>query len=337
MNELSEYYNLINEYERYISDTENEYFNFSKETVNNIVSAFDLISNIDPELRDFGRFIYIDGDQNEIYSDIERIYINNADYIYEYPTFYKNTKTSKFPIKIIAVNLNNSNNIIYDSLLYLKIINKAYKSLNIAIFIANAEVIIGIKKYTKKVREDIQLSPILHSQKEIVEISNSFSEMPYTDSFEEFYISLYNALNSKKDKEESYIEDSMIKTWGPKNSYIEMIREVGMNYNLNVNKEINRYLSFYEKKESVVDNEYDDEVKYYLSKLSFISSSKSSSFDMLLDAEEFYEKTLENELEFERNSVNEIHHKTGNIDIDNNYFKDPEELLKKIKEIKGYK
>ena len=67
---------------------------------------------------DLQRLIFLQGNQEEVYTVLERKFIEQVGKVYIFPEFYKKTKRGNMPCRFIAVDLSNWCKYIYNSVLF---------------------------------------------------------------------------------------------------------------------------------------------------------------------------------------------------------------------------
>ena len=278
------------------------------------------------------KFVFLYGDENEIYTKRERLFIESIEKMYTYPTFHKRTKRGLLPCQIIATEIE-TNNELKDAIFFIKEVNKATNGFNVFFIKANQQFFLGIRLLNGNSKEDFLISTPVVTIKDLENISSELYYVKNDDDFIEYYISLIDALESTVENGSSYAAQTR-KNREDDLSYISMLNEIEQTYKLDFTDEISRYNSTLEKTYEI---EYATLLEDVAEELKFIVSTKMNTMEVLFEAEEMellLQKTAE---ENERISVNQ---NDGNNYIENtseikNILDDPEKMIKYLKQRKG--
>jgi hypothetical protein len=340
MDELIEYYRLIDEYEEL---HENERIcdqTYSINEITDILYDLELISNdISPERIDFERLVFFYGEKDEVYCREEIEIIEKTKEIYGYSQYYKNTMKSMIPIRIYYANLKGKANQIYTIVGILKILNKAFmNSFSIIFYETDIGFVLGCRKFSDKETDNCIFTDFITNKKELTNIINNFCEIRATDNFSQYYSDIYKAISFKND-DSSSLEDRIIRRKGIDYSYIKNLREIGDIYEVDFSKEIGNYIDFYEEYDENENFQYNDELLEAVNNSKYIKSNKINPMELLFEAEEYLK--LSNSKEETINSIiysdNNIT-ANSNINIDDDRIKEitnPEEMVKLIRKLKG--
>lgn len=99
--------------------------------------------NISNSLESFEKYIYTKGDQQEIYTKQERLFIESVPQYCICSEFYLFENRQRITCRLIAIDLKESISLVYDSIAIMKICNKALDGFNVYILVGSDAVHIG--------------------------------------------------------------------------------------------------------------------------------------------------------------------------------------------------
>ena len=89
-----------------------ETFEFTREDIAHLLQYMGLANAQEScQIEHMDKFIFLHGDEQEVYNKDERNFIENAGDVYIYKEFYKRTKRGVMPCRIIATEINGINGI----------------------------------------------------------------------------------------------------------------------------------------------------------------------------------------------------------------------------------
>lgn len=282
----------------------------------------------------FEKLVFLKGNENEMYVQKERQIIEAVKEIYIYPNYYKKTQKESMPCRLLAASLDFEDDEIYECLAFMKIVNKAIDGFNIFLLKSNNKIFLGCRIFEISVNKDCAISYPFSDITEIEEIAEELLFLQSKDDFISYYNYLLDAINLSKVSTYSY-EEFISKKRGIRTSYLELLNEIEYMYGLNFHSERVRYNQFFERN---VEENYQTIVDNILLELSFIKPSKINSMEMLFDAEERVKLAKQSEEKYNHLKVDSPLLESGNnINIQDveEYFSDPEMLVKILKMMKG--
>ena len=108
-----------------------EIFEFTRENITHVLEYMGLMNTYEScEIESMDKFIFLHGDEQEVYNKEERDFIKSVGDIYIYKEFYKRTKRGVIPCRIIAAEISDTNEVKIP-LFFMKEINKAVSGFNI--------------------------------------------------------------------------------------------------------------------------------------------------------------------------------------------------------------
>lgn len=311
-----------------------ELFDFTIEEVTVVLEYMGLIDTKSTcKEESMKKYIFIHGDDQEIYNKEERDFIESVGDIYIYEEFYKKTKHGTMPCRIIAVEINAVDEL-RSTVFFMKEINKAIHGFTIFFIKVNEQLFIGMRVFNKNAKDDCLLSKPIETFEDFEEISERLYFIVDGDDFIDYYASLALAIEYKKESFECY-DTQIIKKRGIQYQYLQMLDDIGKIYRLNLAGEISRYYTSFE-----VVNEYDfiEEFKSVCTELEFIESFKENIIEILFEAEEMVQlanKTEEENNLFIETTKDEVKQEYDNTFDMKEYLSDPELMIKMLKKRKG--
>lgn len=311
-----------------------EIFDFTVEEVSLVLEYMGLASAKDKcQVERMDRFVFLYGDDQEVYNREERDFIKSVGNIYIYREFYKKTKRGTMPCRIIATEIDAMDEV-RSAIFFMKEINKAVGGFTIYFIKANEQLFIGMRVFNEDAKDDCMISKPIEVFEDLEDISVELSFVSESDEFIEYYGSLALAIEYTK---ENYMDYDMqiIKKRGVQYEYPQMLSEIGMIYNVNFSGEISRY---YMSLDKVEDCDYISKVKDAISELKFIESFKANTMEMLFEAEEMAQLAAKTEEEhnlfIEEHHDEEIYNEESDLKM-KEYLYDPELMIKMLKQRKG--
>ena len=310
-----------------------ETFEFTREDIAHLLQYMGLANTQEScQIEHMDKFIFLHGDEQEVYNKDERNFIENAGDVYIYKEFYKRTKRGVMPCRIIATEISGINGI-KNSLFFMKEINKAIGGFTIFFIKAGVNYYIGIRAFNKDVNDDCIISKPIALTEDFEEITDKLSYMADSDDFIDYYRTLVDAIEENNLALTDYDRQIEIKR-GIQYSYLNMLSEISHIYKVSFSWEIERY---YKSFEGVEENNYLSIVKECIAELSFIKSFKANTMEMLFEADEMMElaKRTEEENEIFIGNQNEKNYNEENYSDMMRYLDNPELMIKMLKQRKG--
>jgi len=309
----------------FLADT----FDFTVDEATEILNYMGLVNGREIcRVESLEKYIFLYGDEQEIYNSEERKFIKDVGNIYIYNEFRKKTKRGFIPCRIIAAKIE-TNDSIKSCIFIMKEVNKAIDGFNIFLFKAGCEFYFGIRMFNEDPREDCALSTPIKSYEDFEIMCDKLLYLPEDDEFIPYYTVMVSATESNED------DFSGVKKREVQHSYLEVLSEIEQSYNVSLEWEKNRYYQSLEKECKV---NFKEIIKEVCLELEFIESFKANTMEMLFEAEEM--SLLSNETEEENNTfVDQYKQERYSKEIDDNnmkvYLDDPEIMIKLLKQQKG--
>ena len=310
-----------------------EIFEFTEEDIAHVLECMGLVNAQEScliELMD--KFIFLHGDEQEVYNKEERDFIENVGEIYIYKEFCKKAKRGIITCRIIAAEVNGVNEI-KNSLFFMKEINKAIGGFTIFFIKAGVNFYIGIRAFNKDENDDCIISKPIVLVEDFEELSDKLSYVTDSDDFIDYYRTLVDAIEENNLALTDYDRQIEIKR-GIQYSYLNILSKISHIYKVSFSGEIERY---YKSFEGIEGNDYLSIVKESIAELSFIKSFKANTMEMLFEADEMMElakKTEEENEIFIGNQNKKNYNEENNSDM-MKYLDNPELMIKMLKQRKG--
>lgn len=238
--------------------------NFSAENVRSFLKSIWLGQSLSISYEGaLSKEIYLYGDQDEVYTAKERVFIETAQNIIVFSSFIKRFHDRDVKCRIVAANMNWSSDPVWDSINFMKIFHKAMHDFNIFVFTAIDSVYLGCDLLGNG-EDDCYISLPLNDAMDW----DSFSEsMMYAseDSFYSFYHNLIGTVTSIK-------------------HYYTRIESVTQREHYELDFDCLQGQSILRGRDYAVE-EYEAEVSYCKRALSYIRANVVNSLELLYEAE----------------------------------------------------
>lgn len=310
-----------------------EIFEFTEEDIAHVLECMGLVNAQEScQIEPMDKFIFLHGDEQEVYNKEERDFIENVGEIYIYKEFYKKAKRGIITCRIIAAEVNGVNEI-KNSLFFIKEINKAIGGFTIFFIKAGVNFYIGIRAFNKDENDDCIISKPIVLVEDFEEMADKLSYVTDSDDFIDYYRTLIDAIEENNLALTDYDRQIEIKR-GIQYSYLNILSEISHIYKVSFSGEIERY---YKSFEGIEGNDYLSIVKESIAELSFIKSFKANTMEMLFEADEMMElaKKTEEENEIFIGNQNEKNYNEENNSDMMKYLDNPELMIKMLKQRKG--
>ena len=282
----------------------------------------------------FEKYVFLVGDNDEVYSKREIDFISGIENIAVFTEIYKKTKRGVIPCKVIAV----KNTGIYDavsfSVAFIKIFNKASNSFNICVTVSDEGVIFACRAYEQQISNAYCISDIIKREQQLEELAEGLMFSPDYDEFVEYYSYVKEIIRYSTEKDVDLFKSR--ETHRIPYAYIDELHELEVALGLDFSREIEKcfWRDIAEYKESYADRV--SEADKYLFK---IESTKVNTMEMLFEAEKMEKLASEDE---QRNENLLMQNKDfdgedqGDMDEETRtMLDDPEAMIKMLKKQRG--
>lgn len=308
---------------------------FTPEEITNILLDMGLIGmNEICHVEDLEKYIFLYGNEQEIYGVEERSFIECVGSVYIYNDINRKTNRGTIATKIFAADLSRFNDGVKSSFLFMKVINKANDGFNVFLFKTADGFYLGCRLYDKDVYKNCTLTEAIRTEIEYAEVMERLLYLPNTCEFIPFYSALVEAIQHRK----AYLLDYDLKIKlkrGVNFSYLDMLSDVEKIYHISLEQAKEEYYESFEQKEIIPR---DEECISIIEGLKFIKSNRANTLEILFEAEEM--ELLANQAEAENDEVKQKTYEIADTDTPmeeeiKQYLNDPEMMIRMLKEKKG--
>lgn len=312
-----------------------EFFEFTVEEISQVFEYMGLMSTKETcHVEPMEKYIFLHGDEQEVYKKEERNFIESIGDIYIYREFHKKTKRGVMPCRVIAAEIDAIDEI-KDVLFFMKEVNKAVGGFTIFFVKTGTDYYIGIRTFNKDVKDDCMISKPIYLYEDFEALAEKMIFVSPSEDFVEYYSTLFEALEYEKRALTDY-DEQITKKRGVQYSYINLLSEISHIYDVDFSAEIERYYASFEDEK--VDD-YQTIVKEKSYELGFIESFKANTMEMLFEAEEMVQLAIKTEEEhnifISNQSMVSSEENTESDDEMKEYLDDPEMMIKLLKQRKG--
>lgn len=306
-----------------LSELENE---FSPQQITAFLLEIGLLPNWTNCLEErFERFVFLNGDQTELYRSEERKFIKNVDKIYIYPEFHKKTKKGNMICRIFAADLSDDKDFIKAGITFMKIINKSIPGFSIFLLKLYDGVHIGCRIFDLVDWKDCTMS----EGDMLEQIVDDICYIDEQDGFIPYYTMISDAIMPKDRLLIDYDEQVRSKK-GIDIGYLSVLNQLEREYGISIEHELNRYVKSFN---NIAQNQYKLELEECLEELKGIKSNKLNTIEMLFEAEEMEMLTIDS-YQYTQKIVDDSEDENNtyaNLQLLEQYKNDPEAMIKMLK------
>lgn len=281
----------------------------------------------------FERYVFLNGNKDEIYSRQEIDFISAVGDIAAFTEFYKETRRGVIPCKVVVVR-NAKQDPLEFSIAFTKIVNKASDGFNICVVFSEEGIIFTCRAYDDSAANNYFISEIITTYGQMEEMYDALMYSTDYDGFIEYYSYVRESIRFKTDTAD-YL--SKIKNANrPAYAYMDELWEIEKATGLNLSREIERCFWGLEEQHEETYADRVAEADEYLFK---VVSSRINTMEMLFEAEEMEKLASEAEQRNEillLQSAAENDNATEEIDTETKaLLEDPESMIKLLKKKRG--
>lgn len=280
----------------------------------------------------FEKFVFLNGNKDEIYTRQEIEFISAVGDIAVFTEFYKEAKRGLIPCKVV-VTRNSILDPVEFSIAFTKIINKASDGFNICVIFSEEGIILTCRAYDS-VGNNYCLSDIIKTYDQMEEVYDDLMYSPDYDGFIEYYSYVRECIRFKTAAVEYPARNRNIHR--PAYAYMDELWKVEHDTGVSFAAEIERCFWGFEEQ---YEETYADRVAEADEYLFKIESSRINTMEMLFEAEEM--EKLATEVE-QRNETmlmqNNVENENNSEEIDTEtkaLLDDPESMIKLLKKKRG--
>lgn len=227
----------------------------------------------------FERYVFLNGNKDEIYTRQEIDFISVSGDIVVFTEFYKEAKRGIIPCKVV-VTRNSQLDLVEFSIAFTKIINKASDSFNICVVFSEEGIIFTCRAYDSAAN-NYYISDIIKTYEQMEELCNDLMYLPDHDGFIEYYSYVRESIRFKTEVADYFARNKNVHRLAY--AYMDELREIEQTTGLNFASEIER--CFWGIEEQYKET-YADRVAEADEFLFKIESSRINTMEMLFEAEE---------------------------------------------------
>ncbi|MEG0108518.1 MAG: hypothetical protein RR705_06680 [Lachnospiraceae bacterium] len=281
-------------------------------------------------IEDLEKYIFLYGNEQEIYGYEERSFIECVGSVYIYNAMNRKTNKGVIATKIFAADISQFEDCVKNCFFLMKVINKANDGFNIFLLKTMDGFFLGCRIYDKDDVRNCTLTKAIKNEKEYEELAERLLYLPDTDEFIPFYNAIVEVIDINKMEFLDYDLNVSIRR-GISSGYLDMLSDMENLFHLSM--EYAREL-YYKTLEPNLKLSVAEEYRDVMSSLEFIKSQKVNTLEMLFDADELLlmSDKIEQETEKTLNSENE---KLDGENTDSEliqYIDDPEKIVRLLKE-----
>lgn len=283
---------------------------------------------IRPEIVPFNQFVFLRSKSDEIYGAQERSLIRRIGNVFLFPEFRKNSTKGVVPCCAVAVDLQNIGADVHTAVLFMKTVLKAYDGWMIFIIRMEDGIHIGIRTYEREAKNNCTLCESM----QVPEILDDLAWCMSVKDFLPFYAGIFELINPVDTNSKDY-DELAIRRRGVQYGYIESLEDISKRLQVDLSYAIREYRKWFDEDYSY---SFVQELDDALEALKDVKSTRVNTLEMLFEAEELekmaadseekYQQTLSSIEAYDEDRSQEAAYMSG---------KDPEEMIKLLKERKG--
>ena len=230
--------------------------------------------------RSFSRMVYIEGKSDEVYSKLERDFIETVPSIYVSTDFSMISERGYITCRYFAVDLSTNGDALYDAILFMKIVIKAFNCYPVFVIKLPDGIRLGMRIFGKDSWNNCLLC------RDINETIQELGDDYYIDSFMSFYVILKNALEPAFYDARDYDLEIVLKR-GIDYNYVNLLLEIQETTGFDFSYEIQRYKdSFIEIAEEEKEESFYEQCFEIERSLGNVRSFQINTLELLFEADE---------------------------------------------------
>lgn len=280
------------------------------------------------------RMVYTEGDQQEVYTRLERRIISSIASIVFYRTFQLESSVGRiFECRFLVIELKSETDVIYDSIAIMKILNKAFDGLNLFMFITTSGIHFGSSLLSSQnSSKDCKLSYAINGKTNWELLADTLLCRNDSENIFDFYSGMVSVIEEIKNCHRQDFED--INEW--KHIDFENYYD-GDIFEENKGVDVSTLFSLCENNGTGVDqeqaiHEFEQEIDICMCELSGIKKAHVNPLEMLYEAEK---AALSAELQESLSEHNDVAFETSEKSLNFDLLDDPIALMKKLKKERG--
>ncbi len=289
------------------------------------VGAID--TGVKAEVISFNQYVFLKSATDEIYGDQERKIIQQLETVYLFPESKKNVTRGVVLSRIIAADISKFGGDIHSAVLFMKIIIKSFDGWPIFILRLSDGIHIGMRLYERDQKNNCTLS----EASQVEEILENYIWIAGMQEFITVY-SIMSEMVPPLDGTAKDYDEIAIRRRGIQYEYIESLESISRYMKLDTSYAIRCYNEWLNKDKSY---SFFMELQDTLEDLQDIKSSKVNTLEMLFEAEELERISYDNEQKYMQALSPVSYSEDKSSEVFSMAGKDPEDMIKLLKEQRG--
>ena len=277
----------------------------------------------------FEKFVFLNGNQDEVYSSEERKFIKDVDIIYIYPEFHKKTKKGNMACHIFAADLSDNKDFVKTGVTFMKIINKSVPGFSIFLLKLFDGMHLGCRIFDQIDWKDCTLS-------EVDTLDQIVDQIYYIDEQDEFisYYTMFTEAIMPKDNWSIDYDEKVRNKTGIDIGYLSILNQLEKGYGISVEYARTKYVNSFNNKEQ---SRYKYELDECLEELRYIKSNKLNTIEILFEAEEMEMLAIDSYQRSQKivDAIKDEDNKSIDLQLLEKYKNDPEAVIKILKSQHG--
>ena len=277
------------------------------------VGAID--TGVKAECISFNQYVFLRSSTDEIYGEQERKMIQQLETLFMFPETKKNVARGVVASRTIAADLTGIGGDIHSAVLFMKIVIKAFDGWPIFILRLSDGIHIGMRLYERDQKKNCTLS-------EATQVEEILGNYMWSAGMKEFltaYSIMYETVAPVDESAKDY-DEMAVRRRGVQYEYIESLESIA------------HYMEWFDKEKSYP---FYMELQDTLEDLQDIKSSKVNTLEMLFEAEELERISYDSEQKYMQTLLSITYDDDKSSEALSMSGKDPEEMIKLLKERRG--
>ena len=309
----------------FIEKLNNEFSASNLEKLLTFVGAID--TGVKAERISFNQYVFLRSSTDEIYREQERKMIQQMETLFMFPETKKTVARGVVASRTIAADLTEIGGDIHSAVLFMKIVIKAFDGWPIFILRLSDGIHIGMRLYERDQKKNCTLS-------EATQVEEILGNYMWSAGMKEFltaYSIMYETVTPVDESAKDY-DEIAVRRRGVQYKYIESLESIAHYIHLDTSYVIICYKEWFDKEKSYP---FYMELQDTLEDLQDIKSSKVNTLEMLFEAEELERISYDSEQKYMQTLSSITYDDDKSSEALSMSGKDPEEMIKLLKERRG--
>ncbi|MDD6825686.1 MAG: hypothetical protein PUE12_06165 [Oscillospiraceae bacterium] len=309
----------------FIEKLNNEFSASNLEKLLTFVGAID--TGVKAERISFNQYVFLRSSTDEIYGEQERKMIQQLETLFMFPETKKTVARGGVASRTIAADLTGIGGDIHGAVLFMKIVIKAFDGWPIFILRLSDGIHIGMRLYERDQKKNCTLS-------EATQVEEILGNYMWSAGMKEFltaYSIMYETVTPVDESAKDY-DEMAVRRRGVQYEYIESLESIAHYMHLDTSYAIRCYKEWFDKEKSYP---FYMELQDTLENLQDIKSSKVNTLEMLFEAEELERISYDSEQKYMQTLSSITYDDDKSSEALSISGKDPEEMIKLLKERRG--